>query len=94
VNEASAYTTRTLTAGRATAKARIEQARGQADRAVTLARGRADRFLALLTEAQSDRRLTIRRLYLQAVRELWEKAGRKLVLTPDEPLDLTLYGTR
>ena len=59
---------------------------------MTLARSRAGRFLALLAEAEKARGLTVRRLYLDTVRDLLPKVRRKLVLTPDEPIDLSILG--
>jgi membrane protease subunit HflK len=92
VNEARTLASTTATRARSQARARLEQARARSDRTLTLARARADRFLALLAEAGKSRRLTARRLYLDAVRELLPKVRRKIVLTPDEPLDLSIFG--
>lgn len=77
---------------RAKARAAEEVARAAADRTLTLARGRADRFLALLAEAGRSRGLTVRRLYLDALRDGLARARRKVLLTPDEPIDLSLFG--
>jgi modulator of FtsH protease HflK len=92
VNEAKSYAATTLTAARSEARARIEHAHGQADRVVLIARSKADRFLALQAEAGRSRALTVRRLYLDALRDLWPRVKRKLVLTPDEPVDLSILG--
>jgi membrane protease subunit HflK len=92
VNEARTYFATTGTSAEATAKARLEQARARADRTLTLARSRATRFLMLQAEAEQARALTFRRIYLEAVRELLPKVRRKIVLTPDEPLDLSILG--
>lgn len=91
-NDARTYAKRTEAAATAESAARLEGARARADRAVTLARGRAARFLAVLAEAGRDRPLAVRRLYLDALRALWPRVGRKLVLTPDEPIDLSILG--
>src|SRR5437764_908322 len=77
-------------AARGSAPARTEQARAQADRAVAPARSSAGRFLALLAEADRARGLTVRLLYLDALRELLPRVRRKLVLTPEEPVDLSI----
>ena len=74
----------------AEAQARLDRARARADRAVVLARSRAGRFLALLAEADRARALTVRRLYLDTLRELLPRVKRKLVLTPEEPIDLSI----
>jgi membrane protease subunit HflK len=90
VNEAKTYAAKSATESKAVAEARIVRARGRAERTVTLARSRAGRFLALLAETGKNRSQTVRRLYLEALRELWAHVGRKLVLTPDEPVDLSI----
>ncbi len=92
VNEAHAYAAATLPAARAEAEAKVDAARAHADRAVALARGQAARFLALLAEADRSRPLTVRRLYRDALRDLLPRVRRKLLLTPEEPLDLSLFG--
>lgn len=92
VNEAETISATTRTAAAAQSKARLEQARAQAERTLTLARARAERFLVLLEQADKARSLTVRRLYLDAVRELLPKVRRMLVLTPDEPVDLSILG--
>jgi membrane protease subunit HflK len=94
LTEAGTYEATTLAAARASVRARTEQAHARADRSVTLARGRADRFLALLAEADRSRSLTVRRLYRDALRELLPRVRRKLVLTPEEPVDLSILGDR
>jgi membrane protease subunit HflK len=92
VNEAKTLAATTVTAAQAAARARLEQARARADRTLALARARAGRFLALLAEAGKSRRLSVRRLYLDTLRELLPRVRRKVVLTPDEPLDLSIFG--
>ncbi|CAN5892646.1 FtsH protease activity modulator HflK [soil metagenome] len=90
--EAESYAASTLSEARAEAGAAIENAHAEADRAVAIAAGRADRFRSLLAEADESRALTVQRIYLQNLQELLTKVRRKLVLTPDEPLDLSLFG--
>jgi modulator of FtsH protease HflK len=92
INEAKTYEATTLPAAQATAIARTEEARAKADRAVVLARSRAARFLSLLDEARNSRSLTVRRLYLDALRTLLPRVRRKLLMTPEEPVDLSLLG--
>ena len=92
VNDAKTFTATMLTVARAEAQGRTDRARAGADRAEVLARSRAGRFLALLAEVNRARPLTIRRLYLDTLREVWPRVRRKLVLTPDEPVDLSLLG--
>jgi membrane protease subunit HflK len=94
INEARAYQAASMPAAKAAALARTEQARAYADRTEALARSRAGRFLALLAEADRSRPLTVRRLYLDAIRDLLPKVKRKLVMTPDEPVDLSILGVQ
>jgi membrane protease subunit HflK len=93
VNEAKSYAATTGTKANATARARLEGAHAQADRALMLAKSRASRFLALKAEADKSYALTVRRLYYDTVRELLPKVRRKLVLTPDEAIDLSIFGS-
>jgi membrane protease subunit HflK len=67
-------------------------ARAKADRTLAIARGQAERFLALLAEADRSRTLTVRRLYRDALRDLLPRVRRKVLMTPDEPVDLGLIG--
>ena len=94
INDARTFAATTQAAAQAEAQARLDRARAPADRAVVLARSRADRFLALLAEADRARALTVRRLYLDMLRELLPRVKRKLVLTPEEPIDLSIFGDR
>jgi membrane protease subunit HflK len=91
-NEARARAEALRIDARAKARATDEAARAGAERALAMARGRADRFLALLAEAGRSRRLTVRRLYLDALRDGLARARRKVLLTPDEPIDMSLFG--
>lgn len=92
INEARTYESTTLTAAKSSASARKEQARARADRTVALAKAGASRFLALLDAAQRSRSLTVKRIYIETLRDLWPKVKRKLVMTPEEPVDLSLFG--
>ncbi len=92
LNEAASRAETSLIAARSKAAATEQIAFAAADRTTVMARGEADRFLALLTEAGRSRRLTIRRLYLDRLRDLLPKVRRKVLLTPDEPVDLSVFG--
>jgi membrane protease subunit HflK len=92
LNEAKAEAARTRIAAEAEAGRRLDHARAQAERAVTLSGAQAQRFHGLLDEARRSRRLTVQRLYLDALRDLLPRIRRKVLLTPDEPLDFSLYG--
>ncbi|MFO0951757.1 MAG: protease modulator HflK [Isosphaeraceae bacterium] len=92
VNEAKSYAATTLTEAKAKATVRVEQARAAADRTVALARARAARFVALVESTLPNRPLAVRRLYHDTLRELLPRVGRKLVLAPEEPVDLSVLG--
>jgi membrane protease subunit HflK len=92
VNEAKTFSATTVTQAKARALARIEKARARADRTIALAKSRSGRFLAMLAETDKARGLTVRRLYLEAIRDLLPRVRRKLVLAPEEPLDLSILG--
>lgn len=93
INEARTYEASTLPVARASALAKLEHAHAVADRTVALANARAGRFLALLAEAQRARALTVRRVYLDTLRDLLPRVKRKLLMTPEEPVDLSILGT-
>jgi membrane protease subunit HflK len=92
--EAKTYHATTLTAARAEADARQSRAKAASDRTAALAKASAERFVSLATEAQRARALTVRRIYLDTLRDLLPRVRRKLLLTPDEPVDITVFGDR
>lgn len=92
ITEAKTYQATTTPAANAGARERIDRAKAYSERTVTFAKARSGRFLSLLAEAQRSRPLTVRRLYLDTLRELLPKVRRKLVMTPEEPVDLSIYG--
>lgn len=71
----------------------LDRSKAAADRSMILARARADRFRALAAEVNRSRELTIRRLYLDTLRDQLPAAGRMIVLSPDEALDLSILGS-
>jgi membrane protease subunit HflK len=92
LNEAKTYESTTLPAARASALDRVDRAKTYADRTIALAKARSGRFLSLLAEADRSRPLTVRRLYLDALRDLLPRVKRKLVMTSGEPVDLSILG--
>ena len=92
INEARALAGMLRPAALALGEASTAGARGQSDRGVAIARGQAERFLGLLAEANRSRALTVRRLYRDALRDLLPRVRRKVLMTPDEPVDLGLFG--
>ena len=90
--EAKSRAETVLIVARSKANAIEEMAKGEADRGISLAKARAVRFLGMLAEAERSRRLTVRKLYLDGLRDLLPRVRRKVLLTPDEPVDLSLFG--
>ena len=93
INEARALAGTIRPAALAAAEAATDDARAKADRGVAMARGQAQRFVSLLGEADRSRGLTVRRLYRDALRDLLPRVRRKVLMTPDEPVDLGLFGS-
>ena len=94
VNEAKSYAATTVTKAEAAAGAKLENAHASSERVVAIARSKAARFLSLLVEVEKSRSMSIRRLYLDALMEMLPRVRRKLVLTPEEPVDLSILGDR
>jgi membrane protease subunit HflK len=92
--EANTYATTSAVTAHAAAQTKFEEARTSAHRTTTMAKSRARRFLSLLAEADRARPLTIRRLYLDVMRDLLPRVRRKLVVTGEEPIDLSIFGTQ
>jgi hypothetical protein len=51
-----------------------------------------DALLPRMAEADRSRPLTIGRLYLDALQEFLPRLKRKILLTPEEPIDLGVLG--
>jgi membrane protease subunit HflK len=92
LTEAKTYAALAEHNARAAAQAALDQAHARAQRSVELARSRAGRFLALLAEADRRRPLTVERIYRDALRDLLPRVKRKVVMAPEEPIDLSLFG--
>jgi membrane protease subunit HflK len=93
LNEAKTEAARTRLAAEAQASTTTSRAQAEAARLREQSHARAERFLSLLAESRRSRRLTVRRLYLDTLRDLLPKVRRKVLLTPDEPVDLSIFGT-
>jgi membrane protease subunit HflK len=94
INDAQSYEETTIVAARSAAGARIEQARAWAARRLVTARAEADRFTVLAAQVNGSRALTIRRLYIDAMRSLLDRVKTKIVLPPGGDLDLTVLGLK
>ena len=81
-----------VTAAAATARARLENARGAAQRSSLESHARAQHFLTLLPEAQRSRALTMQRIYFDTMKSLLGRVRRKVMLPPGDVVDLTVLG--
>jgi membrane protease subunit HflK len=96
---------RLLTASRAVVQQTLDRAQTERQARVETARGAADRFLRVVRqfhdEAESNsqsagdvRRATMRRLLANALEELLPNLARKVVVDPSQPVDLTIFPPR
>ncbi len=90
LEEAKGYQTRTLAVAHAEAQTRLDRAEAASHRAVTLAKAEADRFQALRQSLSGHRALAIRRLHETTIRERLAEVGQTILLTPNEPIDLSI----
>ncbi len=81
-------------AARAEGEARLEHARADSERLVTLAKARVGAFESMLGEYRRDPARTVSGLYADTIKRLWPRLRRSVIMTPDEPLDLSIFGTR
>ena len=62
----------------------VKEAEGYAQEVVNRAQGDAKRFLLLWSAYQKAKEVTLKRLYLEAIRETLKKAGKKYVVDQDQ----------
>ncbi|MEA2632320.1 MAG: modulator of FtsH protease HflK [Chloroflexota bacterium] len=91
VTQAEEYRDRALADARGQAREIADRAAGQFDRRVQGARGEADRFAKVLAESRKDLAATRRRLYLEALSELFPRFTRKVVVAPGRDIDISLF---
>ena len=82
-NQAEAERNRVIPRARGEAKKLVKQAEGYKTARVNRAKGESDRFLAVLAEYQKAPAVTKQRLYLETMRDVMPKLGRKLVVDED-----------
>jgi membrane protease subunit HflK len=92
LREAEGHADRLLAASASEVGTILDRAHAAADRSVMMAQSKADRFRSLVAELDRARPMTLRRMYLDAIREQWPRVGRTVVLAPDDPLDLSILG--
>jgi membrane protease subunit HflK len=103
INEARAYAEQKLAESQADARQIVDLAERERGAKVSGAKGSADRFGKLVDQIQRDaatggrdyalsRNLTLKRLYIETLREVLSRAKSKLVLDGPEPAGLMLPG--
>jgi membrane protease subunit HflK len=92
INEARSYAETTATMARSEAQTSLQAAAAAAQRRTLTASAQAEQFIALLAEAQRARSLTIRRIYIDSLRDLLDQVKGKIVLPPGDSVDLTVLG--
>ncbi len=80
INEAESEYQEVIPRARGEAEQLIETARGYAMERVNEAKGDSKRFIAIYQEYAKAKDVTRRRLYLEAMREVLPKVGRKIVI--------------
>ena len=73
-----------IPAARGEAERTIKAAEGYALDRVNRAKGDADRFLGLYSEYVNAKDVTKRRLYLEAIKDLWPKLGPKYIVDANQ----------
>ncbi|MBS0202847.1 MAG: protease modulator HflK [Planctomycetes bacterium] len=103
INEARSYAEQRMAESQADVRQIIDRAEQERGVKSSGARGAADRFTKLADQIQRDartsgrddalsRNLTLKRLYLETVRDLLTRAKSKIVLDGPQPADLTMPG--
>lgn len=99
VNEARAFAEQRLAESEADARQIVDAAIGQRGATLSSAKGSADRFQSLVNQIERDanmrgrdytvsRTLTLKRLYIETVRDILGKVKSKIII--DTPADLTI----
>ncbi len=92
--EALAYKAASKPAAEAAAVAILDRAHANSSALQSRAGARAARFLKLLEIYRESPILAERSFYLDTLRDLLRQVGRKVVLAPDEPVDISLFEPR
>ncbi|MCX7804574.1 MAG: protease modulator HflK [Planctomycetota bacterium] len=83
-DEARAYREQNIEAAAAEANRMIRSAEGYRAERIARARGETSRFLALLARYRTDPEVFGKRMYAEAVEQILESVGRKIVLPPGD----------
>ena len=102
INQEQSRAERLLAASQASAQQTLDRAAAERLARIESARGSADRFVRLIDQFQSEaetgkqtvadvRRATMQRVFAAALDELLPRLSRKVVLDPARPVDLTIF---
>lgn len=92
ITRAEEYRDRSRSEARGQAREIADAAAGQFERLVEPARGEAERFTRVLAEARKSQGSFRRRLFLETLAELLPRFRRKVIVTPGQDLDLSVFG--
>jgi membrane protease subunit HflK len=91
VTRAEEYRDRASSDARSLARETLDRASGQSEESVQASKGEADRFAKLLAEVRKNPRAARERLYLETVAELLPRFARKVVVSPGQDVDLSVF---
>lgn len=105
INEEQARAEKLLAGSGAAARQTRDRAEAERLARVESARGAADRFLRVIEQFRQEaksgtqqpgdvRRATMRRLLAAALEELLPRLGRKIIVDPDQPADISIFAPR
>lgn len=88
--EARSYANEKRAEAQSEARATLDRATADHDRAINLARSEADRFAKLLSEYHKDEALTATRLYLETMAEIIPQFRSKVIVDSGKEVDVTI----
>ena len=105
INDAHAYAEQKRAESEADARQFVDSAAQDRRAKISVAKGVGDRFIALVEQIRQDavsgdreydssRLLTMNRLYLETLREVFSRAKSKVVLDGQQPTDVVISGER
>ena len=90
INEAEAYSNDILPKARGAAAEIVNKAQAYRESTINKAQGDAARFLAILEEYNQAKSITRKRMYLEAMENVFSNSGVKKVIVPDEGVAPTI----
>lgn len=90
INEAEAYSNDILPKARGAAAEIVNEAQAYKESAINKAQGDASRFLAILAEYNQAKSITRKRMYLEAMENVFSGTGVKKVIVPNKGVSPTI----